>query len=322
LILALIAAAFALVLAARTGGSHELVHPHAMEVLAEVVRRAGQAEVDLPEPDSDLESAGNVHVLSERPVQPLPHDASAAARWLRHRRRSMSPAAIAARRARSQSRAEVALDGTSPTRLPTRLPSHVPATAPRVVVITDQAVGAAEPADAAAAFAALPPGNPWSRARRIASPAAAVLLAIALGTAVHTSQDSDHPTTRVTRASAAQQPAPATTAPVAAAAAPAPQPAPVLVANGHATVATAPSYTLHLQAHGPCWLQMTLATTGATVVETTMQDGDVSDTPLDGPVHLRVGEANLIDVSVDGQPVVIDSPPAGPFNFDFTSGAT
>jgi hypothetical protein len=293
-----------------------------MEVLAEVVRRAGQAEVDLPDAEPDGESTGNVHVLSERPVEPLPHDASAAARWLRHRERSMSPAAIAARRARSRSRAEVALDGASPTRLPTRLPARVPAAAPRLVVITDQAVGPVEPIDASSAAAALPPSHPWSRARRIASPAAAVLLAIALGTAVHTSQDSDHPTTRVSRASVAQPPAPATTAPAAAAPAPTPQPAPVLVANGHATVATAPSYTLHLQAHGPCWVQMKLATTGATVVETTMQDGDVSDTPLDGPVHLRVGQANVIDVSVDGQPVVIDSPPAGPFNFDFTSGAT
>jgi hypothetical protein len=321
LILALIAVAFALILVARMGGSPKLVHPQSMEVLAEVVRRAGQVEVDLPDAPPDLESTGNIRVLSEQPVQPLPHDATAAARWLRHRQRSMSPAAIAARRARSQSRAEVSLDGAPPTRLPA--PALPRANPPHVVVITDQAVGPDEPTDLTSAPGTTPSGSHWSRARRMASPVAAVLLAIALGTAVHASEDSDHPATRVTKANVVQQPAPVTTvAPAPAAPALTPHPAPVMIANNHATVATPPTYTLHLQAHGPCWLQMTLTTTGATIVETTMHDGDVSDTPLDGPVHLRVGEANVIDVSVAGQPVVIDTPPAGPFDFDFTSGAT
>src|SRR5262249_28102730 len=108
-----------------------------MRVLGEVVQRARDAPTPAQGDTTEVEGDGdgNVTILGGQSVRPMAFDAAVPPRRPR-RSRSMSPAAIAARRAR----AEVKSLSEEPTLGVKRCPSP---TATRVVIVTDDSLAEA-----------------------------------------------------------------------------------------------------------------------------------------------------------------------------------
>jgi hypothetical protein len=300
-----------------------------MRVLAAVVQRAREAPTpqgDTTEVDGDGD--GNVTILGGQSVRPMAFDAAVPPRRPR-RSRSMSPAAIAARRAR----AEVKSHSEEPTLGVKRCPSP---TATRVVIVSDDSLAeppeppsspgpARAPRAARAQRASRAPRANKGRRSKTSRPdvgglATALLLVVLVGglvyASVHTrSGANSHATSPV--AIAAGGVAPSTAPPSPAPAAP-PSTVAVMADGQHATVATGATYQLTVASTGPCWVRVTNPATGQVILETTLQPNQPQALPLTGPTHLRVGAANTMSLTLDGLAVPLSGLPAGPYDVDFT----
>jgi hypothetical protein len=211
----------------------------------------------------------------------------------------MSPAAIAARRARSELKA-----GMTAASVPVTL------CAGRVrqaqVEATDAPDGAGERR----------PSPPQRRTVLVGLAAALVMIVALGGLAMVAVRSTDARTGRVDAAPTAA--ATATTVPTTVPTAE-PRVAAVSVARGHASIATRASYRVTVESARPCWLRVTQVESGEVLVETTLEPAQRQELDLTGTTHIRVGAANAISLMVDDQPILLPDLPAGPYDFDFTA---
>jgi hypothetical protein len=83
--------------------------------------------------------------------------------------------------------------------------------------------------------------------------------------------------------------------------------------------APATSYTVALQATGPCWVEATAAATGDLVWTGTMTPGQSRSVPATGSLILRLGAPEDVNVTLNGTPVVLPTGYQSPFDMRFTS---
>jgi hypothetical protein len=84
---------------------------------------------------------------------------------------------------------------------------------------------------------------------------------------------------------------------------------------------TAPStgYTVALKATGLCWVEATEVSTGTVVWTGTLQLGQTRSIPATGSLFLRLGAANDISVTMNGEQVVMPTGFHSPFDMQFQS---
>ncbi|MGH9101990.1 MAG: DUF4115 domain-containing protein, partial [Acidimicrobiales bacterium] len=101
------------------------------------------------------------------------------------------------------------------------------------------------------------------------------------------------------------------------------QPAVVLPSSQDATLASfsvpAGSFTVRLQATGPCWVEERPTPGGPVVWEGTLAPGQSRSLSASGTLWLRVGDAANAQLSLDGHPVRFDAGGPVPYDFAFTS---
>ena len=83
--------------------------------------------------------------------------------------------------------------------------------------------------------------------------------------------------------------------------------------------APATSYTVALQATGPCWVEATTAATGNVVWTGTMTPGQTRSVPATGSLILRLGAPQDVRITLNGSPVVLPAGYQSPFDMRFTS---
>ena len=81
--------------------------------------------------------------------------------------------------------------------------------------------------------------------------------------------------------------------------------------------APATGYTVGLQATGPCWVLATTPSTGAVVWTGTLAAGQTRSIPATGNLLLRLGAANDVSVTLNGEPVVFPTGFHSPFDMSF-----
>jgi hypothetical protein len=91
-------------------------------------------------------------------------------------------------------------------------------------------------------------------------------------------------------------------------------------ANTAAYIAPSTSYTVNLAATGLCWVDATEASTGAVLWTGTLQTGQSRAIAATGSLVLRLGAANDVNVTLNGEPVVLPTGFRSPFDMRF--GAT
>jgi Domain of unknown function (DUF4115) len=84
-------------------------------------------------------------------------------------------------------------------------------------------------------------------------------------------------------------------------------------------VAPSTAYTVDLRATGLCWVQATQASTGAIVWTGTLESGQTRAIAATGSLFLRLGAANDVDVSVNGEQVLMPTGFQSPFDMNFTA---
>lgn len=78
-------------------------------------------------------------------------------------------------------------------------------------------------------------------------------------------------------------------------------------------------YTVDLRATGLCWVDATAASTGNVVWTGTLQTGQSQSIPATGSLIVRLGAANDVTVTMNGEPVVLPSGFQSPFNMSFVT---
>jgi hypothetical protein len=86
-----------------------------------------------------------------------------------------------------------------------------------------------------------------------------------------------------------------------------------------AYVAPPTAYTVALQATGPCWVEATEASTGAVVWTGTLASGQSHSIPASGSLFLRLGAADDVTVSLNGEQVLLPAGFQSPFDMRFQS---
>jgi hypothetical protein len=79
------------------------------------------------------------------------------------------------------------------------------------------------------------------------------------------------------------------------------------------------SYTVGIQATGPCWVEATQASTGNVLWTGTLIPGQSRSIPASGNLFLRLGAANDVSVTMNGEPVVLPTGFHSPFDLSFNS---
>ncbi len=141
--------------------------------------------------------------------------------------------------------------------------------------------------------------------------AAVVTIAVVLAPShpIHTAQ---HPSTRAKTSARTKNPPPTVTVP------PEVQPS---TSTADTAVYSVPSsaYTVGLQATGPCWVEATETSTGNVVWTGTLSSGQNRSIPATGSLVLRLGAANDVSVTLNGQPVLLPVGFHSPFDMSFGS---
>jgi hypothetical protein len=293
-----------------------------LDVLSGVVERARETPPGAPDPE-DVPMVPGVVMVAGPP--PLVVAASAALpvrpKRVARRPRSMSPAAVAARRARANRRAG---DGVPDGSLIV-IPAHED---DPVVELAELAVP--NPGDRA--DRGLAKGRVIARQRRrrryhramVPVVASAVAAALAfLGLAVfHLASGSGHDSVAASAAAARAgtlthaRPGPPLSPSSRATAILSLQP--LATSGSGAIVATQPNYHLGIAATGLCWVRVTDATSGLVVMEGVLQPGDHRDLTLSGPALVRLGNRMAAALTVDTVPVALDRSVPSPFDVAFT----
>jgi hypothetical protein len=86
-----------------------------------------------------------------------------------------------------------------------------------------------------------------------------------------------------------------------------------------AYVAPATAYTVALQAIGPCWVEATQMSTGNVVWTGTLASGQTRSIPAAGSLFLRLGAADDVTVSLNGEQVLLPAGFQSPFDMRFES---
>ncbi len=76
---------------------------------------------------------------------------------------------------------------------------------------------------------------------------------------------------------------------------------------------------MDLRATGLCWVDATAASTGNVVWTGTLQTGQSQSIPATGSLIVRLGAANDVTVTMNGEPVVLPSGFQSPFNMSFVT---
>jgi hypothetical protein len=275
----------------------------AMRVLEEVVRRAGATPVPGSEAERDTDLARSVRILGGHGVRPVPADAVTARH--RPRARSMSPAAIAARRARAQRNA-----GSPDT----------------IVVLGPQPPNDAVDVEAAAVEADAIVGTVPRRARPARQSVwhrrgAALVGVVAIGAVALAGAHSVEGRAGHGAVVAAPAAPAVTTVVETVPTTERPRRSAVAMDGTHASIGTGVRYHLTVDARGLCWLRVTQSDTGQVLLETTLQPNQPRQLDLTGRTHMRVGAADTVTVVVDGQTVALPAAPAGPYDIDFSGAA-
>lgn len=79
------------------------------------------------------------------------------------------------------------------------------------------------------------------------------------------------------------------------------------------------NYTVGIQATGLCWVEATQASTGKVVWTGTLTSGQSHSIPASGNLVLRLGAANDVSVTMNGEPVVLPPGFHSPFDLSFNS---
>jgi hypothetical protein len=77
------------------------------------------------------------------------------------------------------------------------------------------------------------------------------------------------------------------------------------------------NYTVSFVATGPCWVDATVASTGAVVWTGTLQTGQTQAVPATSSLNVRLGAANDVSVTLNGVPVVLPTGFQSPFDMRF-----
>jgi hypothetical protein len=77
------------------------------------------------------------------------------------------------------------------------------------------------------------------------------------------------------------------------------------------------SYTLGLNATGPCWIQATTVSTGQVLWTGTLEAGQTQSVPATGSVLLRLGAAHDVLVTLNGEQVFFPTGFGSPFDMSF-----
>jgi hypothetical protein len=102
-------------------------------------------------------------------------------------------------------------------------------------------------------------------------------------------------------------------------------PAPLEVRPTSATSSTAAygapstSYTVALRATGLCWVEATQMSTGNVVWTGTLSAGQTQAIPASGSVVVRLGAANDVEVTLNGEQVILPAGFRSPFDMNFQS---
>jgi Domain of unknown function (DUF4115) len=166
------------------------------------------------------------------------------------------------------------------------------------------------------------------RPRRLAAPAAAVagvivLVAVLLLTGTHSVAPSHHHHTASTKKSVTK-PAPTTLGSQTTSPTTAPPPTVALPQSSTSSTATyvesAGTFSLSFAAtSGPCWVDATNSTTGATVFAGTLQPGKNQAVNVTGPLTVIIGAPSVLAVAVNGSPVALPSGFETPFTMMFVT---
>jgi hypothetical protein len=78
-------------------------------------------------------------------------------------------------------------------------------------------------------------------------------------------------------------------------------------------------YTIALRATGLCWVQATEVSTGIVVWTGTLDSGQTRSIPGTGNLLVRLGAANDVTVSLNGEQVLLPTGFKSPFNLSFQS---
>jgi hypothetical protein len=78
-------------------------------------------------------------------------------------------------------------------------------------------------------------------------------------------------------------------------------------------------YTVELLATGPCWVEATATSTGDVVWTGTLATGQTRSIPATGSLLLRLGAANDVSVTLNGEHVLFPAGFQSPFDMTFAS---
>jgi hypothetical protein len=96
-----------------------------------------------------------------------------------------------------------------------------------------------------------------------------------------------------------------------------------VTANGATYDVSKTSFALSLLAtNGPCWLDVTNQTTGATIFSGLLSSGQLKVVDATSPVTVVVGAPEVLGVAVDGMAVKIPAGFQTPYTMRFTTTAT
>jgi hypothetical protein len=288
------------------GWSRVLERPHedaAQRVLPDVVARArdmargghGPAPTaPTAETGGADHEVGTVRILGTAPVVPLPADAPLPRRR-RRPARSMTPRAVAARRARARSRAATALGQPLPEVVPPEpAPVAVPASAARPVALPVPALSATGRRRPLSAPPARPPRS-WARwGRQPSVLAAAVVVNLLVAVAVMGTDRAADPPRSVSAVHVRSSPPAHVVEP--------PPPAVRPLTDGpDGPVLTVPAgATVSLRATDRAWVRVQREDTGDDLIDGTLQPGARVEIPVTGPLDLRTGAVDALQVAVDG----------------------
>jgi hypothetical protein len=81
--------------------------------------------------------------------------------------------------------------------------------------------------------------------------------------------------------------------------------------------APATPYTVALRATGPCWVEATQMATGHVVWTGTLASGQAQSIPATGSLFLRLGAADDVGVTLNGEQVALPAGFQSPFDMSF-----
>jgi hypothetical protein len=81
--------------------------------------------------------------------------------------------------------------------------------------------------------------------------------------------------------------------------------------------APATAYTIALRATGSCWVEATQMSTGHVVWTGTLASGQARSIPVTGSLFLRLGAADNVGVTLNGEQVALPAAFQSPFDMSF-----